>query len=254
MKIRIFDYINTIKDQKELSQKLILEENKSLKMESLLKEANIKSLQMQINSHFLFNTLNLISRTAYLEGAPKTIQLIDTTTDFLKYSLSKAESYVSIFDEIAFAETYIIIQRTRFEDHISFDLTVDDDLPDIKVPALIIQPLIENAVIHGTYDKIGQSEIQILVTVIENHLSIVVLDNGKGVSPEGLKNIFSRNNEKSSKIGLCNVKDRLAIYLNGENGIFVSSEEGKFFKVEINIALDRIRPMIDEQQGDIYAT
>jgi sensor histidine kinase YesM len=141
MKGRILDYIDKIREQEELSQRLLLEENKNLKMANLLKEANIKSLQTQIKSHFLFNTLNLISRTAYSEGAPKTVQLIDTTTDFLKYSFNKVKAYVSIFDEIAYAETYIIIQRLRFGDHISFDLTVDDDLPDVLVPAWIIQPL-----------------------------------------------------------------------------------------------------------------
>jgi sensor histidine kinase YesM len=82
MKSSILDYIEKIQEQKKFTQKLLFEENKSLKMENLLKEANIKSLQMQINSHFLFNTLNLISRTAYFEGAPKTVQLIDTTTDY----------------------------------------------------------------------------------------------------------------------------------------------------------------------------
>jgi sensor histidine kinase YesM len=247
MKGSILDYIDKLQEQKEISQRLLLEENKGLKMESLLKEANIKSLRMQINSHFLFNTLNLISRTAYFEGAPKTIQLIDTTTDFLKYSLSKTEAYVSIFDEIAFAETYIIIQRTRFEDHISFDLTVDDDLPDVQVPSLIIQPLIENAIIHGTYDKIGQTEIKVLVTAAENRLKIVVSDNGRGMKQKDLENIFSQDSGKVSGIGLRNVKDRLDIYLNGKNSIFVSSEEGKFFKIEINIDMEHIRKTGNEQ-------
>jgi sensor histidine kinase YesM len=252
MKNNILDYIEKIQEQEKLTQKLLLEENKNLKMENLLKEANIKSLQMQINSHFLFNTLNLISRTAYFEGAPKTVQLIDTTTDYLKYSLNKIKPYVSIFDEIAFAETYIIIQHARFGDRISFDLTVDDDLPDIHVPSLIIQPLVENAIIHGTYDKIGQTEVKVLVTANGKYLKIAVSDNGKGMAPEELENILSLNSdnsEKSSGIGLRNVKDRLDMYLNGKNEIFISSEKGKFFTIEINIALEHLRTTADEQNG-----
>jgi sensor histidine kinase YesM len=248
MKNSILDYIGKIQEQEKMTQRLLLEENKSLKMENMLRDANIKSLQMQINSHFLFNTLNLISRTAYFEGAPKTIQLIDTTTDFLKYSLSKIEPYVSIFDEIAFAETYIIIQHTRFGDHISFDLTVDDDLPDVHVPSLIIQPLIENAIIHGTYDKIGQTEIKVLVTADENRLKIAVSDNGQGMAQEELKRIFSRDSEKSSGIGLRNVKDRLNMYFDGKNEISVFSEEGEFFRIEITIALEHTRT--DEPGGE----
>jgi sensor histidine kinase YesM len=249
MKNSILDYIDEIHEQRKLAQKLLLEENKSLKMENMLKEANIKSLQMQINSHFLFNTLNLISRTAYFEGAPKTIQLIDTTIDFFKYSLNKIEPYVSIFAEIAFAETYIIIQRTRFGDHISFDLTVDDDLPDIYVPSLIIQPLIENAIIHGTYDKIGQTEIKVLVTADENRLKIAVSDNGKGITQKELENIFTQNGDdggKSSGIGLRNVKDRLNIYFDGKNEISVFSEEGRFFRIEIAIALEYTQKLTGE--------
>jgi sensor histidine kinase YesM len=238
MKGRILEYIDKIREQEELSQKLLLEENKNLKMANLLKEANIKSLQTQIKSHFLFNTLNLISRTAYSEGAPKTVQLIDTTTDVLKYSFNKIKATVSIFDEIAYAETYIIIQRLRFGDHISFDLTVDDDLPDILVPAWIIQPLIENAIIHGTYDKIEKSEIRVLVRTAGNRLTISVSDNGKGMGKEDLDHILFQNGddrEKSSGIGLRNVKDRLDIFSNGESEISFSSEEGKFFTVTISI-------------------
>jgi sensor histidine kinase YesM len=245
MQSSIVDYIDRLEKQKDISQKLIVEENKNLKMTGLLKEANIKTLQAQINSHFLFNTLNLISRTAFFEGAPKTIQLIDTMTDFLKYSLSKKDSLVSIFDEIAFAETYIIIQRMRFEDHISIDLTIDDDLPDVKVPSLIIQPLIENAIVHGAYDKITKTDIKVLVTASQNDLLITVSDNGNGMNPEDITGIFAKTPENFDPnpppgSGLRNVKERLQLYLNDENCVVVSCEKGKFFQVDITVEFSKI--------------
>jgi sensor histidine kinase YesM len=245
MQSSIIDYIDRLEKQKDLSQKLIVEENKNLKMAGLLKEANIKTLQAQINSHFLFNTLNLISRTAYFEGAPKTIQLIDTMTDFLKYSLSKKDSLVSIFDEIAFAETYIIIQRMRFEDRISIDLTIDDDLPDIKVPSLIIQPLIENAIVHGAYDKITKTNIEVLVTAGQNSLLITVSDNGNGMHPANIAEIFAGipenfSSSPTSGSGLRNVKERLQLYLDDENCVTVSCEKDNFFKVDITVDFSRI--------------
>jgi sensor histidine kinase YesM len=199
----------------------------------LLKEASIKTLQSQMNSHFLLNTLNLISRTAYFEGALKTIQLIDTTTDFLKYSLGKKDVVVSIADEIAFAETYITIQRMRFEDRITIDLLVDDDLPDIQVPSLIIQPLLENAIIHGAYDKVTETEITLKITADGKYLTITVHDNGNGADPEELKNIYSKGS------GLSNTRERLKIFLGGDDGISVTSEKGKFFKAEIKIEYNR---------------
>jgi two-component system sensor histidine kinase YesM len=120
----------------------------------------------------------------------------------------------------------------------------------VHVPSLIIQPLIENAIIHGTYDKIGQTEIKVLVTATEKFLKIAVSDNGKGMGPEELKNIFSRNNDnsgKSSGIGLHNVKDRLDMYLEGKNEISIFSEKGKFFRIEINIVLEHLKITTNDQ-------
>ena len=238
MQKSIVNYLEQLNNRSELSKKLMQNENKKLRSINLETEATLKTLQMQMNSHFLLNTLNLISRTALFEGAPQTIQLIDSTADFLRYSLYKAKSTVSIFEEIAFAETYITIQRMRFGDHISFDLSVDDNLQDVVVPTLIIQPLIENAIIHGTYDRIENSEIKVLVSQDGSDVKISVSDNGKGMDKNELENIFSDTDYGHSSrggIGLNNVKQRLELFFKSDNILSVYSEKNQYFKVEITI-------------------
>ena len=244
MKNSIVDYIKMTSEQADLAQKLILEENKNLKSINLLKEANIRALQMQINSHFLFNTLNLISRTAFFEGAPKTIQLIDATTDFLKFSLYKAKSFVSIFDEIAFAESYIFIQRMRFGDRITFDLIIDDALVDMQVPALILQPLIENAIIHGTFDKIEPSKITVKVLNSDNSIILSVEDDGKGMDQKAIDKLFNEQykiDQITGGIGLRNVRERLELFLNRTDSMRISSEKDKYFRVEIVLTLQEVQ-------------
>ena len=185
--------------------------------QSLLQETSLKALRNQINSHFLFNTLNLISRSAYFEGAPQTIQLIDATTDMLRYSLYKTEDAVNIQDELSFAETYIFIQRMRFVDHLSFELLVDDDLPNILVPSFIIQPLIENAIMHGTYSKPEPCRILTAILKMEHSLLILVEDNGTGVEKDVIPSLLSKDfspPEGSRGIGLKNVRDRIRLFYN----------------------------------------
>lgn len=206
--------------------------------QSLLQETSLKALRNQINSHFLFNTLNLISRSAYFEGAPQTIQLIDATTDMLRYSLYKTEDAVNIQDELSFAETYIFIQRMRFVDHLSFELLVDDDLPNILVPSFIIQPLIENAIMHGTYSKPEPCRILTAILKMEHSLLILVEDNGTGVEKDVIPSLLSKDfspPEGSRGIGLKNVRDRIRLFYNRDDIISIYSEKESFFRVEIEI-------------------
>lgn len=202
---------------------------------SLLQETYLKALQTQINSHFLFNTLNLISRTAYFEGAPQTIQLLDATTDILRYSLYQTQESVSIFKEISFAETYIHIQRMRFSDRLSFHTVIDDDLKDISVPPFILQPLIENAIVHGAYNKPDLCTIFTAVLQFEDRILILVEDDGCGADENTLRNIFEKAPSSTGGIGLGNLNKRLQLFYQKENMIRIYSQKNEFFRVEIEI-------------------
>ena len=206
--------------------------------QALMQETSLKALRNQINSHFLFNTLNLISRSAYFEGAPQTIQLIDATTDMLRYSLYKTEDAVNIRDELSFAETYIFIQRMRFVDHLSFELQADDDLPNILVPSFIIQPLIENAIMHGTYSKPEPCRILTAIWKMKHSLLILVEDNGTGIEKDMIPSLLSKEYsppQGSHGIGLKNVRERIGLFYKRDDIISIYSEKGSFFRVEIEI-------------------
>lgn len=202
---------------------------------SLLQETYLKALQTQINSHFLFNTLNVIIRTAYFEGAPQTIQLLEATTDMLRYSLNKNRRAVSIFQEISFAETYILIQKMRFTEIFSFNLIIDDELDDILIPSFIIQPLIENAIVHGGYNKATHCTILTAVLQLEDGIRILVEDDGCGVDKDALATIFEKREEDTGGIGLDNLRKRLQLFYHHEDMLKIYSEKDQFFRVEINI-------------------
>lgn len=202
---------------------------------SLLQETYLKALQTQINSHFLFNTLNVIIRTAYFEGAPQTVQLIEATTDMLRYSLNNDKKAVSIFQEISFAETYILIQKMRFTEIFSFHLIIDDDLDDIMIPSFIIQPLIENAIVHGGYHKAARCTILTAVLQLEEGILILVEDDGCGVDKAALSTIFEKRTDETGGIGLNNLKKRLQLFYHQDDMLKIYSEKDQFFRVEINI-------------------
>lgn len=233
-------YIAELKHKSDLEQKLVTEENKNLRTENLLRETKLRALQAQMNPHFLFNTLNLISRTSYMEGAPQTVQLIDATTDFLRYSLYRAGDFVSLFEEIAFAETYIYLQQMRFSDRIEFDVSVDETLEEILVPTLIIQPIIENAIAHGVDNKTQGAIVRLSIVQKEDHALVTVEDNGVGISPEKISSMLDAPGEreltsKSGGLGLNNVKQRLELFCGRSDLITITSREGKGCRVELKL-------------------
>lgn len=206
---------------------------------SLLQETYLKALQTQINSHFLFNTLNVILRTAYFEGASQTISLLEATTDILRYSLSQDKKAVSITQEISIAESYILIQKMRFSDHISFQFIVDDDLEDVLVPSFIIQPLIENAIVHGSYNKLAHCTILTAILQYEDRILIFVEDDGCGVDKDTLNTIFEKPSSGRGGIGLGNLRKRLRLFFQQDDMLKIYSEENQFFRVEISIRKEK---------------
>jgi sensor histidine kinase YesM len=138
---------------------------------------------------------------------------------------------------------YISIQRARFGDRISFALITDEYLPDVPVPALIIQPLIENAIMHGTFDKIGLSHIDVVVRADDTAVHICVLDDGIGMSAPELSKVFESDKpgagppENIHGIGLSNLKERLSMFAEGRNDISISSVYRSYFRVDITIGL-----------------
>ena len=151
--------IRLLKYNIEMDKQLLERENENLNMKNLLYQTELKSLQAQINPHFLFNTLNMIAKKAALSGDSETNLLMENISALLRYGLDKANKISTLKEELSCIENYFFIQQRRFEGRVSFVMDVPDYVPDISMPAMTLQPLVENSVIHGIKDVLENAEV-----------------------------------------------------------------------------------------------
>lgn len=241
MKEYINIYIKQLNSKAEVELQLQKQRLLTIEKEKLLKESQLLNLQMQMNPHFLFNTLNMIGRTAMLEDNHSTVKLIESVSVMLRFNLENEGKMVPLKDELNALRAYIFIQGMRFQERILISLNNEVNIDSFLIPPLSLQPIVENCLIHGLYDIKSGGEINIKVSVIENAAKITIQDNGKGMDEEKLKYLFCINeNEKLSEqkkksIGLANVKKRLELTFNKENLLHINSTLNKGTTVQINL-------------------
>ncbi|WP_078428148.1 PocR ligand-binding domain-containing protein [Alkalihalobacterium alkalinitrilicum] len=222
--VKIGDAYLTKKELSIKSEKLIKELQLRANLEKMLKETQLKALQSQINPHFLFNTLNTISRIAYLENADRTQDVTYLLGKILRYSLRNIDQLVLLKEEIEHVQNYLSIQHTRYRDMIQIDINVDKQLETINLPIFTLQPIIENCIVHG-FEPLGQP-IQIsLHTYSEGqNIFIDITDDGVGIeecqfASSGLP--IPKGKGHTTGIGLNNVDKRIKHYFGEEWGIKV---------------------------------
>lgn len=219
-----------------------LQEN--ARVQRQLQESRFKELQMQINPHFMFNTLNMIADFAYLENAGQTIVLLNKTAKIFRFSLDFSGKTVNLSREIEELKNYIYIQQQRFGKRIRFVFKIEEDVPDIKIPALILQPLVENSITHGVGMMTSNAEIagELRHCQEEKKICIVIWDNGEGMSESKLEQVVSDMKSysvQSAKIGLGNVYLRLKMFFKDCVMMEVKSTQGGGTAVAIEIAYDK---------------
>lgn len=193
-----------------------LEISKLGKLKEMASKAEIKALQAQINPHFLFNALNTI--TSFVRIDPnKARELIINLSTYLRYNLEIGDKPVDIYKEIEQVKAYIEVEKARFGDKLNIIYDIDDNL-DIKIPSLIIQPIVENSVKHGILKGDKKGTIKIIIKEIEEkRVKVVIEDNGTGIPQEIIDKVYEGNMEEN-KIGVSNVNNRLKhIYGSGLN-------------------------------------
>ena len=219
-------------------------------MEAHLKDAHLKYLQAQINPHFLFNTLNAGTQLATMERADKTSQYIQHVAAFFRYNIQENDE-VSLAQEIQLVDTYIYILNVRFSGEIQFTKEIEsEDLLDIRIPGMILQPIVENSVNYGIRNIERTKRISISVYRVDDNVCISVLDNGVGMSQELIREVLNgeyRNDPESDKkhgngVGLNNVIERLRLYYNGTNNFEIISN-GRDQGTEVVITV----PLAEEQ-------
>jgi two-component system sensor histidine kinase YesM len=208
--------------------------------EALVREkyAEIKSLEAQINPHFLYNTLDAINWVAIDRKEYSISKMLTSLALILRYSIHKSNEIVEIRDELEYLKRYVYLQQQRFEYSFICTVEADENLMKCRIHKLLIQPLLENTLVHGFPGNTGMDEINIRLTKAGEHkISIVVKDNGKGME-EGQAEYFNHFDYKKerieSSIGVRNVITRIKLYY-GEQGSFhvESSQEGTVITILI---------------------
>ncbi len=229
----MLDMINAqiakLEDDSKMREQLAEAELENLRITGALQNSELKFLQSRINPHFLFNTLNMIIKTADMEQASATSTLLETTAELLRYNLSRLTAPVTLKDELENIKNYITIQLNRFGDLINFQFDVDDTCLPQKVPAMILQPLVENAVTHGVGKLVEGGAVTIRLYQKPGRCCLEVEDGGAGVQPEKLEELnqmFRDPDGRSSHIGLNNVCQRLMLFFKGDVNFALDSRAG----------------------------
>ena len=205
-----------------------------------LKTSQLFALQTQMNPHFLFNTLNMISQTVFLDNKELTMKLLQSTARLLRYCLDSVRKSVSLEKEIEMLGTYIELQEQRFGDRIEFIFDLDESFHKVQVPCLILQPLIENCMIHGVGTFIRDGKIVITTRYDKERQKgiISVEDNGEGISPEEVDRLnrqIEQDDFSEKRIGLQNIAWKLRLFFKDESKVYVTSNQGENTRVNIEI-------------------
>jgi sensor histidine kinase YesM len=231
MAVSIRQNIQSIETNARLREQLLKVENENLRIHEQLINSEIKILQDQMNPHFLFNTLSMITRIAGMENAPQTVELMETTINLLRYSLDKTNHMSTLFEELDCVRNYIHIQRLRFGERINFELAVDACLPDMLLPGMLLQPLIENAVIHGVGEMTQGAVVSVSASRRNGAVYLTVEDNGRGIAEEQLEELlnsdFYPSNDSGGRIhiGLANAKRRVEMVYGKQATFHIESTE-----------------------------
>ena len=194
------------------------------------------ALQAQINPHFLYNTLECINWMAFRRGASEISTAVTTLAKYFRLSLGKGREVVSISEEVELARTYLAIQNIRFEQALEVDIQVEEAMERYTIPKLVLQPFVENAVLHGILEKPGRSgKINIEAKAEGDLIRLIVTDDGVGMSSETAAGVLQE--EKGDHYGIYNANMRIRLYFGDreEYGIKIQSVEGVGTKVIITV-------------------
>ncbi|OMF30759.1 hypothetical protein BK133_16605 [Paenibacillus sp. FSL H8-0548] len=207
----------------------------------MLQQSEFKALQAQINPHFLYNTLESINWMAKTNGVEQICRMVSALGDLMRISISTEKEYITIEEEMKYISDYLYIQKVRFGDRIETEIHMDDDLLSVVIPKLILQPIVENALLHGVQVKKGKGVIHIRGHRLDDCIMFTVEDNGIGMDTEQAAKLLADEQlegpeAKGSGIGVRNVHQRIRYIYGMEYGVTINSKLGEGTNVQIRIA------------------
>lgn len=208
-----------------------------------LLEMRYHELQSQVNPHFLFNILQSINGIAQINGDVKVSKLICMLSKFFRGNIDRHYTSCELCEELEYARNYMELYKSIYPKRLKTIWDVDESLLHVRVPSYILQPIVENSMVHGMEPMIELCTVKISVKKENDKLKIIVWDDGAGIEPERCKALLDKNIQ-SKRVGLENVQDRIQILHGEEHGISIKSEYGKYTEVTILLPLSE-----DEEEG-----
>lgn len=228
----------------------------STTLELSKRQAQYQALQNQINPHFLYNTLESIRSEALMSGLQSVAAMCEALASFFRYTISNMENLVTVEQEVENIKTYFYIQQYRFGDRLKLEILCPQEDQDIimksLLPKLTFQPIVENAIIHGIEQKVGQGTVTIHMVLTGTRVLIRIADNGVGMAPETLHKINANITTEQSSAGksqggiaIGNVNKRIKLLFGEDYGLTVFSTIGVGTDVEITL------PRVTEQEKNV---
>lgn len=198
------------------------------RLEQLMIEAQLEALQAKINPHFLFNALSTISMQIRT-NPERARELLLNFAAFFRSSLKRSSHFITLEQELDNVHNYLVLEKARFRDKLRTEINIAPGLSDISIPTLCIQPLVENAIIHGISPKEGNGTVQVSIRPKGNDkITISIKDDGLGISPEIMPKVKEQffSSGSGSGVGLYNVDKRLRMLCGEESQLNIKSKPG----------------------------
>jgi len=206
-----------------------------------LRAAELELLQAQINPHFLYNTLDTIIWLAESGKQQQVVDMVGSLSDFFRTSLNHGNGMFTLREEERHVRSYMQIQQVRYQDILEYEIDIPDLLKDALIPKITLQPLVENALYHGIKNRRSKGSISIFAHTEGDDVVISVKDSGIGMTPERLKTVIERMEEKGHAkhevFGLYNVNERIKLKFGRQYGLSITSVHGKGTCVQVKIPI-----------------
>ena len=199
--------------------------------EALTRIYELKALTSQINPHFLYNTLDTIIWMAEFQDHQKVVDITKALSNYFRLSLNAGEEIVTLRQEIEHVRQYLFIQKERYGDKLEYEIDEPDDIPDIKLPKIVLQPLVENAIYHGIKESERPGKITITVSKRDTFIDICIADNGVGIKEN------TTSTKELGGVGIKNIKERLTLFFGEAFSMEIESEPNAYTKVYLNLPL-----------------
>lgn len=204
------------------------------------KQAELHALQGQVNPHFMFNALEALRLRSVMKGEVETARMIKYMAKMFRKLITWGSDWITVKEEVEFIEEFLQIQKYRFDDELEYVIDVQEDVLKYRIPKMILQPIVENACVHGVENVIDIRLIKLSINKRDDKLCCLVEDNGIGMSQEKIDRLLKIIKDKDTahlNIGMQNVFTRLELYYGEESRFYIESRESEYTKITLIVPI-----------------